>query len=152
MRIRNRSCSIESLFTAAIGRYRPLMGRGLVQRRGWRRIALLCLLFLTALPRLLVPAGYMPGSGDRLDLMLCSGTGVMSIDLDRDHRTDPIPSVAHAPCAFSAAASPVLSAVPPLLLLDAIAYVVRLGVASVTVYTLDPAPHLRPPLRGPPSA
>jgi hypothetical protein len=110
---------------------------------------------LVLLMRLVAPAGYMPTAMDgKLVVQLCTGTGpaTMVIDLGKDstapgekHKAD------DAPCAFAGGfAGGLMGAVPPAMLLPALALarlVQGAAIADLTVHRLAAPP---PPAIGPP--
>lgn len=130
------------------------MSRGLEYRSGWLRAALLLFAVLALSARLLVPAGYMPDSSKGVMLTLCSGSGTMetiTVDLHKDGQSGKA-TVDHAPCAFSASATPMISGVPPIFLATALAYIIEHGRVSDAPAPAIAAVRLRPPLRAPPAA
>jgi hypothetical protein len=156
MQIRMQLCWIDPLAFEPSRIMGRLMDRVTVWRAGWERMALLLLLLAVIFPRVLVPAGYMPDAGYAMKLTLCTGTGTTEITVDpgttRHDRGEHDGGAQHQPCAFAASALPVLSGAPPLLLAEAIAYVIRHGITPDTFSPPSATHYLRPPLRGPPLA
>jgi len=116
--------------------------------------------------KLLVPTGYMLASqSGHIAITLCPGAASMtatSMDMSTpDHimaghaMPEHDPSTSHGktelPCAFSGLSALALASVDAILLAAAIAFVVALGVRRVHAPVHASAPHLRPPLRGPPT-
>jgi len=124
--------------------------------------------------KLLIPAGYMIGQVDgRAAIILCPGSapvpapapvpmahdGAMAMDhaamsharseqgsghSGQDHGRD-------MPCAFAGLTAPGLAATDPIQLALLIAFVMAVGLAMPVLPRPVVAPHLRPPLRGPPA-
>jgi hypothetical protein len=120
-----------------------------------RLAALVCAAALAL--RLLVPAGYMvSGEGGRIAVTLCPGTApVPAATMTAMHHAMPghdAPKQDHAdaPCAFAGLAVPTLGAVDPVMLAVALAIVAALALRPARAWRRRDAPHLRPPLRGPP--
>ena len=122
--------------------------------------------------KLLVPAGYMIGdAGGRTVMILCPGAAMpaaaaaaaaataTATPMDHGgmatHAAGDDAGKAHGmaepPCAFAGLAAPALAAADPLLLAIAIAYGLAVALRPVRVASRAAAPHLRPPLRGPPA-
>lgn len=132
------------------------MDRAILRRAGWARVALVLLVLAAILPRILVPLGYMPDAKRGMTLTLCTGMGLAEITVDtrvaghdREGRGG---NILHEPCMFAGALVPILSGTPPLLLAQAVAYVIRHGLAADMSAPAHPGLYLRPPLRGPPLA
>jgi len=126
---------------------------------GWLCVAALAM-------KLLVPTGYMiANQSGHIAITLCPGAAPMaatSMDMSTpDHimaghaMPEHDPSTSHGktelPCAFSGLSALALASVDAILLAAAIAFVVALGVRPVHAPVHASAPHLRPPLRGPPT-
>ena len=130
---------------------------------------LICVVALAV--KLLVPAGYMIGdAGGRTVMILCPGAAMpaavtaatatatataMDHGAMATHAAGEDAGKAHGmaepPCAFAGLAAPALAAADPLLLAIAIAYGLAVALRPVRVAPRAAAPHLRPPLRGPPA-
>lgn len=116
------------------------------------------LLALVLAMKLLMPAGFMPTVADgHIVITICSGSGptkmVMAIPgMEHDksggegHRDNTA-----TPCAFSGLSTPSLAAADPVLLAAAILFVMVLGLRNAAPPVITASPHLRPPLRGPPT-
>lgn len=116
--------------------------------------------------KLLVPTGYMiANEAGRLTVTICSGVvstampmtmSGMDADMAAMHGTMPDHdgSKKHGkvemPCAYAGLSAQVLGAVDPVLLTTALAYVATNALLTAPRPALKPAPHLRPPSRGPP--
>ena len=105
----------------------------------------------------LVPAGYMPGQGERvLTLSICadaSGGEVLrqvTIPMQPGHAGQDGTAKSQTPCAFSALGMAVMGGAGDVLLAAAIAFILALGFLPAPIPVLRRAHHLRPPLRGPP--
>ncbi|RZT53233.1 hypothetical protein EV283_2485 [Sphingomonas sp. BK036] len=115
--------------------------------------------------KLLVPTGYMiANQSGHIAITLCPGAAPMTATMDMgmpdqmmsDHAMpDHDPSTGHGktelPCAFSGLSAQALASVDAVLLVAAIAFVIAIGVRPVRPPVHASAPHLRPPLRGPPT-
>lgn len=116
--------------------------------------------------KLLVPTGYMIASDHgRLSITICSGMATQPAAMampGMDHAMamahgampDPDKSTGHAkpemPCAFAGLSAHILGAVDIVMLVTALAAVAIMALRSVPGVAPRAAPHLRPPLRGPP--
>jgi hypothetical protein len=109
--------------------------------------------------KLLIPAGFMPvtASDGTITVQICSGmqsgpvTMQMTIPgLPAGHGDQQKSDKADMPCAFSGLAMSMVSAVDPLLLTLAIAFIIALASRAPAILTPKRRAFLRPPLRGPP--
>ncbi len=115
----------------------------------------LALVVLALAARLLVPAGIMPGSGDRvLTVQICAdATGLPKAQLlvipgkPAPHED----SSAKGTCAFAGLAAPALSGADPVLLALALAFILSLGLALAAPALPVRYPRFQPPSRGPPA-
>jgi hypothetical protein len=133
----------------------------MVALRSWarsRRVLALCLLALTIVAKVLVPQGYMvvQGSSTTLNVALCSGVGAQAVTISVPAKSDGSggqggQSVQDPVCPFSALGHAAIAALDLALLLDAIAFVLAVGLAPRTLATLSRPGFLTPPLRGPPA-
>jgi hypothetical protein len=129
------------------------MGMGIMQPGSWLKAAMLLVALCALSARIMIPAGFMPGTGERIMLTICSGVdthAAVEIDLGQPSKQKETMGE-HLPCAFSSAAMPMLSGAPPVLLADAIAFVIERGIESIDSPALNEGLRLRPPLRGPPA-
>ncbi|KQN30512.1 hypothetical protein ASF00_07220 [Sphingomonas sp. Leaf34] len=118
--------------------------------------------------KLLVPTGYMiANQSGHIAITLCPGVAPTTATSGGMHMTTPDhamsghampdhdPSTSHGktelPCAFSGLSAQALASVDAILLIAAIAFVVATGVRPIRPPVHPSAPHLRPPLRGPPT-
>lgn len=109
--------------------------------------------------KLLLPSGYMLSSGHgRVAIMICSGVATESTNMDMpgmqtgaDHGQPKEHGKAEMPCAFSSLLAQGLAAVDAVLLIAAIAFILRLGRLPAASAARPVARYLRPPLRGPPA-
>lgn len=122
-------------------------------RPAWAMLIVL----IALLPRVLVPAGYMPGTGSRsFTVMLCNdASGVaMRIAIPMN---DPAPAKnsdgrsGDHPCAFGSLADVSLGGADAVLLATALDHILALGFLPVAAPVLQGFFLLRPPLRGPPA-
>ena len=88
------------------------------ERSGWRGTLVALSLFALTL-RLLIPAGFMPGTSLSMPIVVCTGQGpmlmTMNIAMEPDHRSDPgqAPSGGSGhPCDFASLGAPALFATP----------------------------------------
>jgi len=119
-----------------------------------RRLAALLVAAALAM-KALVPAGYMVEGGARvLTISICA-------DASGEHRVQQIvvptkggaaPALAKGECAFTSLNAMALGGAGPALLALALAFILALGFAPVTIPAPAGALRLRPPLRGPPAA
>lgn len=115
----------------------------------------LVLVVLALAVRLLVPAGTMPGSGDRvLAVEICAdASGQPQSQLliipgkPAPHET----SAAKGQCAFAGLAFPALPGADPVLLAIALAFILAIGLALVAPALPARFARFQPPLRGPPA-
>ena len=121
--------------------------------------ALLCV--ATLLLKLLVPTGYMIGSGHgRITVELCSGIASKPMTMDMpgmhgdmpDHGKSKHHGTAEMPCAFAGLAVASLGAIDPIQLAALVAFIVAAGLALAMPSAIIRRIHLRPPLRGPPAS
>jgi hypothetical protein len=121
------------------------------------RLTALWLIALALAMKVLVPAGYMPAVSDgRMIVQLCSEGGpktmVMNIaGLKQAPGEDGHEVKADMPCAFSGLSAPLLGSIPPALTAGAILVILALGLRPLAAPAAAATPHLRPPLRGPPT-
>jgi len=122
--------------------------------------ALAMILIVAALcMKVLVPAGYMIGSADRvLTVVICAdsqgGHLTKQIVIPGDgqsHGGQSEHGKSDGTCAFSALSFASLSAADPALLALALIFIMALGFVPVTAPRALRHSHLRPPLRGPPA-
>ncbi|MBN9504545.1 MAG: DUF2946 family protein [Altererythrobacter sp.] len=123
--------------------------------RAHRSRTWLWLLLAAALAmRAFVPQGYMVTAGqDQIAISICTGQGPMIVLVDRhgdDHSHGDKQDAAQQ-CAFADLTVPGLTAVPPVALALALAFILALWLAEAAPLRLTQAGRLRPPLRGPPS-
>lgn len=116
------------------------------------------LLALVLAMKLLMPAGFMPTVADgHIVITICSSSGPMKMVMaipGMDHGTsdgEEHRDSAATPCAFSGLSAPLLAAADPVLLATAILFVMVLGLRNATPPVITASPHLRPPLRAPPT-
>lgn len=127
--------------------------------RTHRRLALL-LVLCALLVKALVPAGYMIGGDTKLlTVQICDdGLGAtmtrqIAIPMESGpHDQQGGQSKADGSCAFSSLAMGGVAGTDAALLAVALAFILVLGFAPVTLPRAFRHPHLRPPLRGPPAA
>lgn len=105
--------------------------------------------------RLLVPAGMMPGSGDRvLSVQICADASglpksqVLVIPGKPAQHSD---NSAKGTCAFGSLAAPALSGADPVLLAIALAYILAIGLALAAPVLPARFARFQPPTRGPPA-
>ena len=107
----------------------------------------------------LVPAGYMVAPQARtFTLLVCAdslgqrtATQVSIPARDGTHQNTDATAKTHEVCPFAGHAFPALGGAAPILLALAIAFVLALGFAPVTLAVIRRVAHLQPPLRGPPA-
>jgi hypothetical protein len=121
--------------------------------RDHRHIAA-AIIALALLMRVLLPTGFMPEvSGGQITIALCTGHGpaamAMAVPGTGDHKPGQ-PAKPDMPCPFSSASAQSLAGADPMLLAIAIAFVIALALRPIVLARIADAPHLRPPLRGPP--
>jgi hypothetical protein len=126
--------------------------------RDHRRLALV-VLALAFVVRAATPPGYMVSAdaASVLTVSVCSdasgGHKVVQVVIpakpgERGHGQQ---SAKDGPCAFAATAKSTLGGIDPILLALAFAFILVLGLAPVRAPVMRRAPHVRPPLRGPPA-
>lgn len=126
------------------------------RHRGLALMLILCALFVKAL----IPPGYMVGPSTKtLTVSICAdGTGAMlstqiEIPMEKgSHGSDKGHGKTDGTCAFSFLSMPAMGGADANLLALALAFIVILGFAPVTIPRASRLSHLRPPLRGPPAA
>lgn len=123
------------------------------------RLVACAILSLALAMKLAIPVGFMPMVTDGTIVMrLCSGTAPMTMavaipGLEQDKPDGEAPQDKQAqPCAFSGLSAPTLAATDPILLALAILFVLVAGLRPLAVPVPRAPLHLRPPLRGPPTA
>nr|WP_299597678.1 DUF2946 family protein [Sphingomonas bacterium] len=125
-----------------------------------RRFAVLFLALALAM-KLLTPTGYMfVEDGGRIAVTLCPGfapvapppemSGMSAMSHKGDHGSSKGHGKPELPCAFAGLTASALGAVDAILLAAALAFVAALALRPVRPRPVFHAPHLRPPLRGPP--
>lgn len=108
--------------------------------------------------KVLLPVGYMVGAGEQTLTVLVCDPASGSQHVQREITIPMKPEVpetgtaAKGDCAFSSLGMAGIAAGDPWLLALAIAFVLALGFAPLPLPRPRLAPHLRPPLRGPPRA
>jgi hypothetical protein len=121
--------------------------------------ALICVAALAL--RVLIPTGYMVSSDHgRIAITLCSGVveqqPTMTMDMPGmdhampEHGKPKEHSKTEMPCAFSSLSAQALGGADSILLVAALAFVAAMALYAVPRTSIPAAPHLRPPLRGPP--
>ncbi len=103
-----------------------------------------------------VPAGYMPDlSSGKFVLAICSGAGPVKMVMPMG--ASPRSSGEHdqggkdeSPCGFGGDAPPAMIGIDLVLLVGAIAFILRAGLIAAAIPVLTQRKYLRPPLRGPP--
>jgi len=126
-----------------------------IKRRSWAMM----LVVIALLIRGLIPAGYMVApSALTLSVQICSdfqgvhGTIQIVVPRSGDGQDSPGKhSQKNPPCAFSALSMASIAGADGLLLAQALAFILAIGVILVGSPVHRPFAHLRPPLRGPPS-
>ncbi len=124
-----------------------------------RRFAVVLFMAFVFGVKALVPAGFMVTHGDTLTIAItiCSETtGELKpahLVVPVERKTAPDDQPHHdATCAFSDLSKSALGGADSVLLASAIAFILLLAFAPPTARPFGQATHLRPPLRGPPSA
>jgi len=121
--------------------------------RDHRTLAML-LVAVALFVKVLVPSGYMAGTGQKLlSVQICLDginhkTVQLAVPADGSSHQD---SQGHPPCAFTALSMGALGGIDAPLLALAIAFILALGFAPTHPVLRGRASHLRPPLRGPPA-
>ncbi len=125
--------------------------RGLILSHRWCAAALIALALAM---KLVVPAGYMPvQQAGTITVMVCTGMGQQRLEIDvpgMPAKPDGASRVAGQPCAFAGLGLDMLPGVDPVLLAEALAFILALGFVGVAVVRVDRARQLWPPMRGPP--
>ncbi len=108
----------------------------------------------------LVPAGYMIGSQSRtIAIQICDGQNHeqvrqivinQNIDSKTDHGSGDH-GKSDSVCPYTALGHASLAGAAPVLLATALAFILALAFAPLAPARLSRIPHIRPPLRGPPS-
>lgn len=115
----------------------------------------LVLVMLALAMRLLVPAGMMPGTGERLlSVEICADASGLPKSQVLVIPGKPAPhedNSAKGTCAFGSLAAPVLSAADPALLAIALAYILAIGLALAAPALPARFARFQPPTRGPPA-
>jgi hypothetical protein len=115
----------------------------------------LLLVMLTLAVRILVPAGTMPSSDDRVLIVeICadaSGTPQSAVLVIPGKAGPHESSAAKGQCAFAGLAFPALAGVDPVLLAIALAFILAIGLALVAPSLPARFTRFQPPLRGPPA-
>ncbi|MCZ8170776.1 MAG: DUF2946 family protein [Novosphingobium sp.] len=115
----------------------------------------LVLVVLALAVRMLVPAGAMPGSGDKvLAMEICADASGMPHSQLLIIPGKPAPhenSAAKGQCAFAGLAFPALAGTDPVLLAIALAFILAIGLALVAPALPARFTRFQPPLRGPPA-
>jgi len=119
-----------------------------------RRHFALAIIMIALLMRLLVPVGFMPEvSAGKITIALCTGHGPTVIEMNvpgAGHHDQGNNAKPDMPCPFGSTSSVGLTGADPILLAIAIAFIMALSLRPAAITRLADAPHLRPPLRGPP--
>jgi hypothetical protein len=120
-----------------------------------RDLALAFLVFALAM-KLIVPSGFMLSSGGKqLTVTLCSGVSgqstTITIPTGPDHHGNGDEQNAQKDlCPYGALGHATLPGADPVLLAEAIAFILALVFAAIAPPALRRRPHVQPPLRGPP--
>lgn len=120
-----------------------------------RDLALAFLVFALAM-KLIVPSGFMLNTvGKQLTVTLCSGVSgqstTITIPTAPDHQGHGDKQAAQKDaCPYGALGHATLGGTDPVLLAEAIAFLIALGFAAVALPALRRRTYLQPPLRGPP--
>lgn len=120
------------------------------------RAPLVLMLVVMALTvRMLVPAGTMPGSGDRvLAVQICADASGAKFNRLLVIPGKPAPhegNPAKATCAFTSLGFHALASVDPVLLIQALAFIMLAGLALAAIVLPARYARFQPPLRGPPA-
>jgi hypothetical protein len=125
-------------------------------RSGWWLA--LCLLALTLATKVLVPQGYMIVAGETatLQVSLCSGMAPQTMAITVPVKSEkggesPGKALPDQVCPFAALGHAAMSGPDLALLLEAIIFVLALGLAPRLLPRLAKPSFLTPPLRGPPA-
>lgn len=115
----------------------------------------LALVALALAVRLLVPAGMMPGSGDKiLAVQICadaSGVPQSQVIVIPGKQASHENNAAKGTCAFASMAAPVLGGAGPILLAVALAFILAIGLALAAPALPARFSRFQPPTRGPPA-
>lgn len=107
--------------------------------------------------RLVVPSGFMPErAGNHVVMAVCTSSGplvtlVQVPGASTDTRDGSETIRPASPCSVSATDTSICSAVDPVLLTAALAFIIKTSIFHAVRSTVPAPPRLRPPLRGPPS-
>ena len=115
----------------------------------------LALVALALAVRLLVPAGMMPGSGDKvLTVQICAdATGLPQNQIliipgkSAPHEDN----ASKGTCAFAGLVAPLFGGADPILLAVALAFILAIGLALAAPALPPRFPRFQPPTRGPPA-
>ena len=115
------------------------------------------LLLLTLCMKLVVPVGFMPTWSDGgVELIVCDGMATTVETMHgmhgHHHHGHDGPTKPDAPCPFAGLTAPALGGADPIQLAVALAGILVAGLFVVARISLLGIGHLRPPLRGPPTA
>lgn len=137
------------------------MGRLRNLIRDYRAMAML-FMAVALLAKILVPQGYMPGSGDGVrtfTVQICfDGVERRTVDIaipmeQGSHEGKPAHDAApDTSCPYASLTMASLGGVNPSLLAVALGFILLLGFAPVAALPCRALRHARPPLRGPPAA
>jgi len=121
-----------------------------------RRPLALLLVVLALAVRLLIPAGAMPGSGERvLAVAICADASGLPQSRVLVIPGKPAPhedaAAAKAGCAFAGLAAPMLGGAGPALLAMALAFLIVIGLAPAAPALPARFARFQPPTRGPPA-
>ncbi len=126
--------------------------RALLQARCHLALALIALALAV---RILVPAGMMPGSGDRvLAVQICadaSGLPKSQVLVIPGQLAPHEDNSAKGTCAFAGLAAPALAGADPVLLAMALAFILAIGLALAAPALPARFARFQPPTRGPPA-
>jgi hypothetical protein len=120
-----------------------------------RDLALAFLVFALAM-KLIMPSGFMFNTvGKQLTVTLCSGVSgqstTITIPTGPDHQDHGDEQAAQKDiCPYGALGHATLGGADPVLLAEAIAFLIALGFAAVALPALRRRAYVQPPLRGPP--
>ncbi|WP_244552297.1 hypothetical protein [Allosphingosinicella indica] len=123
----------------------------MIRNRPW----LVALILAAALAlRVLVPGGYMPTvKSGTIIVTICTGSpdGRKTMEMTIPGLEHKAGSAAEGKCAYADLAQALTGSADPVLLAAAIAFILALALIRAPLPPILPAPHLRPPLRGPPA-
>lgn len=117
------------------------------------RLAFGALLALALAMKLVMPAGFMPAVGaGKLMVLVCTEFGPqrVAIDVPGAPAKPDDGTKADQPCAFAGLAQALMPGADPVQIAGALAFIMALGLAAVTLPALLRTRHAWPPLRGPP--